>query len=371
MTNINTNSNSENILNKNLTNDTTNTSTDTDISNKVWVLPTLVPSQSLIGKVGDASEPKDYGTIKMFKYERNKEGFLMEVEYDCPLTSWGTLRRTRFVRDLYGKYILDENGCRVVAEYDHPRDERGRLVSICPEMEADKKSRSVETRVAIALAHQGVKKNYISYLKGLTGEAHPSYKHGQGKNRNYDHQKYSAWIQGVLHKCNYQCIVTGETSELACHHLEAWSVSEAGRYDINNGVALKKEIHNGFHTIYGSKTTTAMFEKYLQEKHNWGDKPFPWRQGNHEPSLSVEQIAEKQLNLRELKYKEFVELCESRNHEVLSGEYINAQSKVNVKCNIHNKTIETTFTNYKKCKTGLRCCGHGAQVQKALDRYSK
>jgi hypothetical protein len=230
-------------------------------------------------------------------------------------------------------------------------------------------ARSLETRMAISKGLKGKKKNYTCWLKGRTGPAHPSYKHGKGKNRDYDSRKYSAWIEGVLQKNNFKCVVTGETTNLACHHLEAWSISEAGQYNINNGVPLKKSIHTDFHGKYGASTTTAEFEDYLQTQHNWGDKPFPWRQGNHEPSLSVDQFEKKQLRLKEKKYKEFVALCASCNHEIISSDYVNAQSKVIIKCQKHNQIIETTFTNYKKCKNGLRCCGREVQAQKAFTNY--
>jgi len=95
------------------------------------------------------------------------------------------------------------------------------------------------------------------------------------------------------------------------------------------------------------------FEHYLVNNHHWGDKPFPWRQGNHEPSVSVEEIQQSMLTLKEKKMAEFQELCQSRNHTVIQGDYINSSSKVTVKCEIHNTSYETTFTNYKRCKNGL------------------
>lgn len=205
--------------------------------------------------------------------------------------------------------------------------------------------RPKEVRIAIAKGHLGKKKKYTTWLKGKTGAAHPSYIHGQGKNREYISDKYGAWKAGVLQKYDFKCIITGENNNLVCHHLEAWSICEKGRYEITNGVPLKESLHQDFHKKYGSGTTTTQFEEYLQTEHMWGEKEFPWRQGNHEPSVSVEQIQEKQLSLREQKYSEFLNLCASRYHEVISGEYINAHSKVTVKCNKHNKTHETSFTN--------------------------
>ena len=59
--------------------------------------------------------------------------------------------------------------------------------------------------------------------KGQTGKSHPSYKHGLGKSRGYDQEKYFAWIQGVKQQCNFACFITGikNKEELECHHLDS------------------------------------------------------------------------------------------------------------------------------------------------------
>ena len=52
--------------------------------------------------------------------------------------------------------------------------------------------RPKQVRDKISQAHKGKPKNYPSYLKGLTGEKHPAYKHGQGVTRDYDYKKHAA-----------------------------------------------------------------------------------------------------------------------------------------------------------------------------------
>lgn len=79
--------------------------------------------------------------------------------------------------------------------------------------------RSLETRLKISIAHKG-RTPVNGIKKGQVGEAHPSYKHGMGKNRHSNPEKRDAWIKGVKQKANFRCFITGETRKdyLACHH---------------------------------------------------------------------------------------------------------------------------------------------------------
>lgn len=93
--------------------------------------------------------------------------------------------------------------------------------------------RSPETRLKISIAMKG-KKPMNGIVKGQVGKDHPSYKHGMGKNRDFDPEKRNAWIEGVKHRDNYRCLISGEKRKeyLACHHLNAWNWCIEGRYDI-------------------------------------------------------------------------------------------------------------------------------------------
>lgn len=217
-----------------------------------------------------------------------------------------------------------------------------------------------EVREKISKSLKGKSKKYTSWLKGRTGPAHPSYIHGKGKSCDYEASKQAAWKEGVLHAYGFKCIVTGATKDLACQHLEAWSICEERRYDFTNGVPIRSDIHKQFHKEYGSSTTTLDFEKFVRDFYSWTN-PFPWRQGNHEPSLSVDEIEKKQVLRKEEKKASFKQLLNSRNHTLISGDYQNARSTVVIKCENHGITQTTTFTNYKKCKNGLKCCGQEKQ----------
>jgi hypothetical protein len=195
------------------------------------------------------------------------------------------------------------------------------------------------------------------------GTAHGNYKHGQGANRVYDPEKYPAFIQAVQKKYEYKCFITKKSKndcELAVHHLEGWDRCPEHRYDSSNGVLISKEIHDHFHNEYGrGQNTTEQFEKYLTEKHSITH--FPWRDGNHDPSLTTEEYIEKVKTFTERKKQELFDLMSLRDHFLVEGTKFTAHSEIKVFCLKHEKTYTTTVRNYKRCKSGLLCCGRDLQ----------
>nr|YP_009629575.1 hypothetical protein [Chlorococcum tatrense]AYQ94359.1 hypothetical protein [Chlorococcum tatrense] len=217
-----------------------------------------------------------------------------------------------------------------------------------------------------------------------SGEQHGNWKHGEGKTRGYDSLKYAAWKEGVLMRFNFRCIVTGEKTDLACHHLKSWDWCVEGRYDIDNGVVVKKEIHEKFHQVYGGgQNTPEQFNDFLKTNYNISENS--WQHGNHEPSLTTEKIQERRLTQAQKLHEALLKLIKSRNHVLVSGVYENSSSIIEVRCLIHNPlpqdkisssslneenesvvgmiTHKTTATNYKKSKTGMPCCGRAIQSE--------
>ena len=146
-------------------------------------------------------------------------------------------------------------------------------------------------------------------------------------------------------------------------HLESF-IKPGIEIDITNGICICADIHKEFHKLYGTSTTTVNFEQFLQEKYSW-NTPFPWRQGNHEPSFSIDIIQQNQLNQKNEKTSHFIDLVKTHGHLLISGELQNVKSNVVIYCNEHQSEYTTTFGNYRRCKTGLPCCGRAQQVQKA------
>ena len=224
------------------------------------------------------------------------------------------------------------------------------------------RKRPLEVREKISRSLKGKAKEYPSYLKGLKGSLHPSYKHGLGcKNRDYDPKMQAAWIQGVKRGSSFKCFITGDTSNLECHHLIGWSY-EPTRYSIENGVAIAATIHKLFHNEYGrGLNTPEQFEEFC--KKHYGITSFPWRQGNHKPSFSLFEENAKIEGFLDKKAKEFAQLVSERNHEIVEGVYFNNSSCLQICCQKHNpeKSIVVKAGLYKKAKFGLPCCAREKQ----------
>lgn len=80
-------------------------------------------------------------------------------------------------------------------------------------------------------------------------------------------------------------------------------------------------------------------------------------------------------NSEKFKKKEnekILELTSLRNHVYVSGNYTAKESGLVVFCKNHKQQFTTTFTNYKRSKTGLPCCGNQIKSEKLKNRvFSK
>ena len=45
-----------------------------------------------------------------------------------------------------------------------------------------------------------------------------------------DQQKRNACVEAVHHRSQYQCVLTGKTKDLECHHIFGWHVSPERSY---------------------------------------------------------------------------------------------------------------------------------------------
>ena len=106
-------------------------------------------------------------------------------------------------------------------------------------------------------------------LTDRTGENHPRYKGGYGRDKNSRSSLDYAWIKGVKELCQKKCVLTEVTTNLVCHHLEGWNHCPERRYDISNGVCLSEKIHNDFHLQYGfGNNTEKQFIEFCQKNNN-------------------------------------------------------------------------------------------------------
>lgn len=124
--------------------------------------------------------------------------------------------------------------------------------------------------------------NPVGSLTGVSGPDHPSYKHGQGRDREkiYNSADDYKWKNGVRNLYGRRCAVSqiamgakdeeGKNVSFAVHHLDAYANFPERRYDINNGVYILSSIHKEFHKIFGNKgdTTEKQWARFLQENYN-------------------------------------------------------------------------------------------------------
>ena len=158
-----------------------------------------------------------------------------------------------------------------------------------------------------------------------------TFKHGlKNRNTTFDQQdRLYFWKQAVLKRGNFLCFITKKPSSkkdpLVCHHLEAWSLNVLFSFDVTNGVCLLRSLHRDFHSTRGwNKSTTVDFENYCKEEHKVVH--FPWAYGNHEPSVTLNEMKENQKNLRNIYREKLEKLILKRKHLVLYCIYENVRS---------------------------------------------
>ena len=174
-------------------------------------------------------------------------------------------------------------------------------------------------------------------------------------------KKNRIWILAVKRATNYKCFITGRSTDLECHHLVGYAY-EPTRYSPENGVAICKEIHKEFHNEYGrGGNLPEQFEEFCRERYNI--TTFPWRQGNHKPSLlNFQANLVSGINKRA---KEFEELVASRGHEIVDGTFVKNSSIFTIKCLKHNTISEVKVQRYKNAVFGVKCCASEKQAARA------
>lgn len=68
---------------------------------------------------------------------------------------------------------------------------------------------------------------------------------------------------------------------------------------------------------------------------------------------------------------EMYKLIRKRGHVFVNGIYENKNSPLTILCPAHNKQNKTTYTKYRKSKTGMYCCGHNLKRQANTSLFDK
>ena len=67
---------------------------------------------------------------------------------------------------------------------------------------------------------------------------------------NYEERrsnKYKKWKEQVLKRDNYKCQKCGTKQNLVVHHIKAFAIDKALRFDIDNGITLCKDCQKEVH----------------------------------------------------------------------------------------------------------------------------
>lgn len=113
--------------------------------------------------------------------------------------------------------------------------------------------------------------------ENYTGDKRYNYNHNLSDEERLANQtrhsslEYRKWMRDVLKRDNYTCALTGIRGKgnLAVHHLDGWNWCIEKRYDVSNGITIRKEIHELFHKIYGlGDNTKEQFEEFVKRYKN-------------------------------------------------------------------------------------------------------
>ena len=166
--------------------------------------------------------------------------------YDIPIRYGSDAIKTQYIG------IKGEERKRIAKEKSVPimnsKENRGKLVSLM---------QTEEYREKCSIAKLG-KKNPM-YNPNLTDE-----ERALQKKRSRE-PKFKRWKKLVHEKDNYTCQITGYKSKrgVVAHHLNSFNLYKDERYDVNNGITLRKDIHILFHKIYGyGNNTREQFEEF-------------------------------------------------------------------------------------------------------------
>jgi hypothetical protein len=103
--------------------------------------------------------------------------------------------------------------------------------------------------------------------KGYKGSNHPGWIKDRTKlKQKRCHYEEKQFMQEIIKKADYKCSLTGEGGKLSVHHLDSVHLFPGKRFEKNNVIVIKKDIHLDFHKKYGFQwATKEKWQNYLME----------------------------------------------------------------------------------------------------------
>lgn len=118
-----------------------------------------------------------------------------------------------------------------------------------------------------ALIHASKTTNRFNPKKGVKGEKNHRWIKDRTQlkwKRNITEER--DFFKEVLKERDYICQLTSSSGRMSVHHIKGvWSHPEL-RFDKENCIVLKYEIHKEFHRIYGFRTTEENWKEFVETK---------------------------------------------------------------------------------------------------------
>lgn len=128
--------------------------------------------------------------------------------------------------------------------------------------------------VNIKLVEGGRDMDRQNKIKRLSGADHPSWnpnltdedraatKHGRPP-------EFERWWRAVYRRDKYTCQISGQVGgALSAHHIKWFGRHPDGRYDVENGITISRELHKEFHSLYTKDTVdeVAAWQTFFNTK---------------------------------------------------------------------------------------------------------
>lgn len=102
----------------------------------------------------------------------------------------------------------------------------------------------------------------------ISREKHPNYKHNKTDEERMDDRstiEHRIWIDSVLKRDNYTCVISGEKKDICAHHLDNYAQFPEGRFEVSNGVTLSRKLHLEFHNEFCGGTSKGCTSEQFRE----------------------------------------------------------------------------------------------------------
>jgi hypothetical protein len=221
---------------------------------------------------------KKFNRLKVIEFSHINKDRSISYKCLCDCGNITTVRATLIIRG-----ITKSCGClqSEAASSFHLKDIRGEKFGRLLVLEKNGRANNREAiyscicdcgktkNVSSAKLRSGHTRSCGCLFKEQKRENHPNWNHSlteeDRKNRDYSPEARE-WRTKVYKRDNYTCQLSGRRGKKICaHHIESWNSNKERRFEVDNGITLRQDIHRLFHKYYGKgNNTREQFEEFCQ-----------------------------------------------------------------------------------------------------------